>query len=109
MSIFFLIQPKLLQKFDSGSTPVENKTPPTNLIMIDKVDGLLWDGVAPAVVAEDMVGNGDRAPALQVDNLLAPASWSLAIRHNRGVTTWAANVATWGIILQFIPESGLRA
>jgi hypothetical protein len=56
--------------------------------MIHKVNGLLGDGMAPAVVAENAVGNGDRAPALQIDNLLPPTSWPLAIPHIPLILQW---------------------
>jgi hypothetical protein len=63
---------------------VRNKTNAlTNLTVIDKVDGLLGDPVAPAVVAEYLVGDGDRAPALQVRHLLPSARRPLAAQANQ--------------------------
>jgi hypothetical protein len=50
--------------------------------VVDKVDGLLGDAVAPAVVAEYLVGDGDRAPALQVRHLLPSARRPLAAQAN---------------------------
>jgi hypothetical protein len=63
---------------------VRNKTNAlTNLAVVDKVDGLLCDAVAPAVVAEYLIGNGDRAPALQIRHLLPSARRPLAAQANR--------------------------
>ena len=46
--------------------------------MINEVNGLLSDRVTPAVEAEDLVGQGDRAVTLQVGGVRPSTNWSLA-------------------------------
>ena len=46
-------------------------------MVVHEVYGLLRDGMAPAVVAEDLVRESNRSVALQVSCTLAPAHRSL--------------------------------
>ena len=52
---------------------------PTHLTVVHKVDGLLWDWVAPSVVTEYLICQTDRPVTLEVRCMLASTNWPLKI------------------------------